>query len=205
MTFTLLKAKWRSYAILQMGVSMGWHVIFVEYGKEDNVCMQMSYLLKHINYTDYELLVPKRKLKEKRKGLFVEIIKTMFPGYVLIKTNNAWDIFNKTRHLDSIHKFLHSNSEMQEIRLEEIANIVYMLDEEGVIGISDIYVENDRIIVTKGPLMNYDGLVKKVDRRNHRVKVLFMFNGESHFIDISVNLIEKFHHTSAKEIPFYTS
>ena len=52
---------------------MGWHVIFVEYGKEDNVCMQMSYLLKHINYTDYELLVPKRKLKEKRKGLFVEI------------------------------------------------------------------------------------------------------------------------------------
>ena len=91
------------------------------------------------------------------------------------------------------------------IRLEEIANIVYMLDEEGVIGISDIYVENDRIIVTKGPLMNYDGLVKKVDRRNHRVKVLFMFNGESHFIDISVNLIEKFHHTSAKEIPFYTS
>ncbi|MFQ9799275.1 MAG: transcription termination/antitermination NusG family protein [Clostridia bacterium] len=106
---------------------MGWHVIFVEYGKEDNVCMQMSYLLKHINYTDYELLVPKRKLKEKRKGLFVEIIKTMFPGYVLIKTNNAWDIFNKTRHLDSIYKFLHSNSEMQEIRLEEIANIVYIV------------------------------------------------------------------------------
>ncbi|GFI55726.1 transcription termination/antitermination protein NusG [Clostridiales bacterium] len=184
---------------------MGWHGIFVESGREDDVCMQMTNLLKHLNFTDYELLVPKRKLKEKRKGVFVEVIKTMFPGYVLIKTNNVWDIFNKTRHLNSIYKFLHSNSEMQEIRLEEIANIVYMVDEEGVIGISDIYVENDRIVVTKGPLMNYDGFVKKVDRRNHRVKVLFMFNSESHFIDISVNLIDKFQHETAKEIPFFTS
>ncbi len=69
----------------------------------------MTNLLKHLNFTDYELLVPKRKLKEKRKGVFVEVIKTMFPGYVLIKTNNVWDIFNKTRHLNSIYKFLHSN------------------------------------------------------------------------------------------------
>lgn len=87
----------------------------------------------------------------------------------------------------------------------EIANIVYMADDEGVIGISDIYVEEDRIVVTKGPLMNYDGCVKKVDRRNHRVKVLFMFNGESHYIDISVNLIEKYKQGPGKEIPFFAN
>ena len=85
---------------------MGWNEIYIKNRREDDVCMQMTNLLKHLNFTDYELLVPKRKLKEKRKGVFVEVIKTMFPGYVLIKTNNVWDIFNKTRHLNSIYKFV---------------------------------------------------------------------------------------------------
>ena len=184
---------------------MGWHVIFVESGREDNVCMQVANLLDYLNYADYELLVPKRKLKEKHKGLIVEIVKTMFPGYVFIKADNAWDIYNKIRHLRCLYRFLSSNADMQEVRLEETSNLVYMVDDQGVIGTSNIYVEEDRIIVTKGPLMHYDSLVKKVDRRNHRVKILFMFHGESHFIDISVNLIEKYNHIPGKEIPFFSN
>lgn len=193
-------AKLCLFAKRERGIGMGWHVIFVKTGKEDAVCMQMKNLLK--NYTDYELLVPKRKLMENHKGIFVETIKTMFPGYILIKTDNVWDIFDKTRNISSLYRFLKNNIEMQEIRMEEIADLFCMIDNKGIVGISDIFVENDRIIVTKGPLMNYNGYVKKVDRRNHRVKVLFLFNGESHYIDISVNLIKKFHGISTKEIPF---
>lgn len=185
---------------------MGGYVIFVESGREDAVCAQITNLLEHINYSDYELLVPKRKLNEKHKGVFVEIVKTMFPGYVFIKTDNAWDVYNKTRHLSSLYRFLNSDAVIQEIRLEEISNLVYMIDDKGVIGVSDIYVENDKIIVTKGPLMYYNGLVKKVDRRNHRIKILFQFNGEMHFINISINFIEKLDDSvSSKEIPFFVN
>lgn len=184
---------------------MGWHAIFVKNGKEDMVHTQISNLLEHLGYTDYELLIPKRRLKEKHQGHFVEIVKKMFPGYILIRSDDPWNVFYKIRHFEHLYRFLNHDRQMEEIRLEEIANIVYMADDEGVIGISDIYVEEDRIVVTKGPLMNYDGCVKKVDRRNHRVKVLFMFNGESHYIDISVNLIEKYKQGPGKEIPFFAN
>lgn len=184
---------------------MGWHAIFVETGKEDIVHTQISKLLEHLGYTDYELLIPKRRLKEKHQGKFIEIVKKMFPGYILIRADDPWNVFHKTRRFEHLYRFLNHDQQMLEIRLEEIANIIYMVDEEGVIGISDIYVKDDRIVVTKGPLMHYDGLVKKVDRRNHRVKVLFMFNGERHYIDISVNLIEKYRDVSGKEIPFFAN
>ena len=168
---------------------MGWHAIFVETGKEETVYTQINTLLMQSNYTDYELLIPKRKIKERHKGCSFEIIKKMFPGYILIKTSNPWYVYQKTRNLRSLYRFLSQDQVMHEIYLDEIANIIYMMDNQGVIGISDVYVETDKIVVTKGPLMNYEGIVKKIDYRNQRAKVLFMFDGNPHYINISVNIL----------------
>ncbi len=182
---------------------MGWHVIFVETGKEDMVYTQINNILNHVNYTDYDLLIPKRKLQERHQGKFIEIVKKMFPGYILIRTNDPWDIFRKTQKLERLYRFLNQDCIIQEIRLEEIANIIYMVDEEGVIGISDIFVENDTVKVIDGPLCNYIGWIKKVDKHKRRVKVLFKFSGRDHLIDLSVNFIEKYEHVQGKELPFF--
>ena len=81
-----------------------------------------------------------------------------------------------------------------------------MTDSDGVIGSSDVFVENDRILVTKGPLAKYDGFIKKIDRRKNRVTALFMFNGAQHYIDLSVNFIEKYNDDMfGKDIPFFAN
>ncbi len=81
-----------------------------------------------------------------------------------------------------------------------------MSDSDRVIGSSDVFVENDRIIVTNDPLKNYDGFVKKIDRRRGRVTVTFMFKGARHYIDLSINFIEKYDNSvSGKEIPFFAN
>jgi len=55
-------------------------------------------------------------------------------------------------------------------------------------------------------LKNYDGFVKKIDRRRRRITALFMFNGAQHYIDLSVNFIEKYDDSvSGKEIPFFAN
>ena len=80
--------------------------------------------------------------------------------------------------------------EVDEIRLEEISNIVYMANEEGVIGLSNIVIDNDTVKVIDGPLRNYKGFVVKIDKHKGRARVLFKFNGQDHLIDLSVNILK---------------
>ncbi len=183
---------------------MGWYALFVETGKEEEVKKQINSIMKYEDADfPYELLIAKREIKEKRDGLLETVIKRMFPGYILLQTEQILDFYLKTKRCDHLIGILRHGSFFKEVRLEEISNIVYMTDTNGVIGSSDIFIENDRIIVTKGPLANYDGFIKKIDRRKHRVKVLFMFNGEKHYIDLSANFINKLDDSNLnKEIPF---
>lgn len=161
-------------------------------------------LLKHSSYeNEYELLIPKRKMQERHQGQLVEVIIKMFPGYILIRTENAWEIYNRTRRLEHLYRFLYHNGKIDEISLDEISNIIYMVDKEGVIGISNIFVENDMVKVIDGPLCNYTGWIKKVDKHKRRIKVLFKFSGQDHLIDLSVNIIEKYEDTQGRELPFF--
>lgn len=187
------------------GEFMGWYTLFVETGKEEQV-------KNYINNTmgssiSYELLIVKRKIREKKDGIVRTVEKRMFPGYILLETERILEFYSSLKTIRCEHYFgvLRNGGNFNEVRLEEISNIIYMSDSDGVIGSSDIFVEKDRVIVTKGPLKNYDGFIQKIDRRKQRIKVLFLFNGEKHFIDLSANFIEKYSNIGGKEIPFYTN
>lgn len=188
---------------------MGWYALFVETGKEEQVKKHINNTMSSSNTSiPYELLIAKREVREKKDGMVRTVVKRMFPGYILLETEEILKFYLKLKTTRCEHYFgvLRNGSYFKEVRLEEISNIIYMSNSDGVIGSSDVFVENDRILVKKGPLTNYDGFIKKVDRRKHRVKVLFMFNGEKHYIDLSVNFIDKFDDSiSNKEIPFFAS
>ena len=181
---------------------MGWYAIFVETGKEEVVCAQISRILDSTKILDCELFIPKRKMKERCEGRLKEKLKIMFPGYVLVRTEHPHKISEQIRKVNRLYHFLTCEGIFQEISFKEIENIIIMSDNNGIIGISDVYVDNDKIIVLKGPLMNYQGVIKKVDRRHHRVKVLFEFGETYHYVSLSVNIIEKKESSLCNEIPF---
>jgi len=108
----------------------------------------------------YELLIARREVRERINGDFVIIAKRMFPGYILLKTENILDFYCKikTRRSEHFLGILRHGGHFREVRLEEISNIIYMTDSDGVIGRSDVFVENDRIIVTKGRWQNMTDL-----------------------------------------------
>ena len=173
-------------------VVMGWYAIYVKTGKEDDVCLRIEQLLSEIDYKkQYRLLVPKRRVQEKHQGVYIEKDIVLFPGYVLVETEFVTEFYHTTKACKNLYRFLKNGEEFQEIALEEISEIVYMVDEDGIIGISDIYIEDDIVEVTEGPLCNYFGWIKKIDKHKRRAKVLFMFKGQNHLIDLSVNFIRK--------------
>ncbi len=185
---------------------MGWYAIFVETGKEEEV---KKHIMDAMNSgaagTTFELLIAKREMQEKKGGMVTSVIKKMFPGYILLETEYIQDFYIRLKyhHIEHLFGILRCGSQFKEVGPEEILNIVYMTDSDGVIRSSDIIVDNNKIIVVNGPLMNYDGYIKKVDRRKHRVKLVFIFNGVMHDVDLTVNFIKEYDGNRGKEIPFY--
>lgn len=183
---------------------MNWYAIFVETGKEDIVTQLVRTMLKSDEFaSDYDLLVPKREVAERKRGITQTFLKNMFPGYVLLNTSDVFSFYSKARYFTHIYSVLHNAEHFREIELSEISNIIYMADEHGVIGKSDIFVEDDRVIVTRGPLLHYDGYITKIDCRKERAKVLFQFDGSSHLVDLSVNLLENIDDSVIHEILFW--
>lgn len=183
---------------------MSWYAIFVETGKEQEVCKRIQ---KEISCTwlegYYHLLVPQKKIIERRNGIPKEVHRIIFPGYILLETDYINDLYYKTLKLDHLYRYLRCNGSFEEIRLEEISNIVYMANEEGIIGISDIFIDSDVVKVIKGPLCNYIGSIVKIDKHKRRAKILFKFSGRDHLIDISVNILQKVNKDEIKhEIQF---
>jgi len=174
---------------------MNWFALFVMTGREEEACTAINAVLRGTRYSgDYELLIPKRRLIEPHHGQKIEVLKRMFPGYVLVRSDDMWsmfEMFSRIRYLEKVLTVLKTPGVLSTVRLDEISNIIYMADDDGIIGVSDIYIEGDIVKVVSGPLAKYFGFVKKVDRHKGRIKVAFRLGGIEHFIDLGARFVEK--------------
>ncbi|WP_167957226.1 antiterminator LoaP [Anaerosporobacter faecicola] len=171
---------------------MSWYALFVQTGYEDDVCRYLDkvreYMLQDITY---RLLVPKRKIYERKQGIRYEVIKLMFPGYVFIETDSITQFYKRAKGSPHIIKFLKEKDFFYEIQLEEISRILFMADHKGLINLSLAYVVDDKISICAGPLLGQEGIIRRIDRRKGRVKVEFIVNNQSVLVDLGINIIRK--------------
>lgn len=171
---------------------MSWYVLFVQTGYEDDVCHFINnvkpYLLEDIKYN---LLVPKRKIYERKQGITKEVIKKMFPGYVLVETDNIIEFYSRAKNGPHIVKFLKERDYFHKVRLDEIQQILQMVDNTGLINVSKAYVVNDKVQISDGPLLGQEGIIRKIDKRKGRAKVEFFMSNNSLLIDLGIDIIQK--------------
>jgi transcription termination/antitermination protein NusG len=171
---------------------MSWYAMFVETGFEEEVCLNIDKLkILGIGDIQYNLLVPKRKIYERKQGTRKTVVKKMFPGYVLLETDKINEFYLHVRGIPHIIKFLKSSYYFLEVSLKEITQIVSMTDNKGLINISQALVINDKIQITEGPLFGREGIIKKIDKRKGRAKVEFTINSNSLLIDLGIDIIQK--------------
>lgn len=170
---------------------MGWYVINVETGFEDEVCYIVNhikpYLLEHI---EYNLLVPKRILYERKRGIRNKVVRKLFPGYILVETNRIEQFYFRINRLPHIIKFLRNNDYFLEVENDEIKHIFNLINKEGLIDISQGFMINDKVKIIDGPLLNYEGIIKKIDKRKGRAKVEFTIHNNPLLIDLGIDIIQ---------------
>jgi len=168
-----------------------WYAAFVMTGQEDKIVARISDSLAERKDAKVRLLVPKRSIRERKAGKVTEQIKVMFPGYVLIGTEQIDEVSRLIAEVKGVLRILKNDDEFQEIRLEEISRLVHMANDKGVIGESKIWLnENDRVEVISGPLKGYEGLITKLNRRKNRVAVNILLGTEHREVWLAAEFVD---------------
>ncbi|WP_232699143.1 antiterminator LoaP [Brevibacillus daliensis] len=195
---------------------MGWYALFVETGSEDIVqkCLKLQFCQK-----DLYSCVPKRLIPEKKGGEFYNVVKPLFPGYLLINTKMTPSMYYELKKLPKYYRLLRNSAfvldkiyrrsqRLIDLRIEEEGNQIYNYDDffneideveirqilqlinnENIIEYSNVIVENSKVCVQSGPLYGLEGMIKKIDKRKRRARIAINFFGGERLIEVGVEIL----------------
>lgn len=163
-----------------------WYALFVETGQEDNVKERMNYRLNN----KLKLLVPKRKIRERKNGVCIEKIRVLFPGYVLLNGFIEVSDFEMFKNVPGLYKLLKSGYDPLKIDSYEMEVINKLVCNNEIIDTSNVLIEDGKVIVVDGPLLSLEGQVVSIDRRKGRAKVRLDFLGEDRTVDLGINVLQ---------------
>ncbi len=165
---------------------MSWYALFVTTGKEELVQKWFS-----IYFSDSVLvsLIPRRRITERKGGMENSVIRKLFPGYILFRTNMNTGIYYKLKSIPGVIQILRTGEYFTEIVEEEMYYILRLLDSDGVVDYSKIYIHNSKVIIKSGPLKGLEGLVISIDKRKNRVRIMMNFMGFPKKIDLGVEVL----------------
>ena len=164
-----------------------WYALFVVTGDEDNVKERLQFRL---NDSNIRILVPKRRMKERKNGKWEYKVRTLFPGYVLLNGFVGVEEYYFLKGIPGIIKFLMAKHDFLEINEYEMTILNKLICNNEVIGSSEIYMQGNRVIVVDGPLLGLEGYIESIDKRKGRAKVMLNLMGEARIVELSITMVQ---------------
>ena len=101
-------------------------------------------------------------------------------------------LFTTVRHMPNFYRFLPSNQHFRPLTGNDLKILEHFMMYGEIAGKSKVYFdENNRIVVTEGPLKGLEGNIIKVDRRKKRAKIELEFETNTLLCDLSFDIIAK--------------
>lgn len=149
----------------QKGLLM-WYVIQVRTGMEEETRKQCEKII------DKEILeksfIPMYEQERKYQGKWHRELKVLFPGYVFLVSKDKEKLFFELKRVIGLTKMLGTGETIVPLTNEEESFLLRLGGEEQTVEMSEGIIENDRVVVTSGPLRGNEGLIRKIDRHKRR-------------------------------------
>jgi len=181
-----------------------WYIVHAYSNFENKVADSIREQAKQRGLAEHigEVLVPKEKVTEARRGRKVETERKFFPGYVLVQIathdesgiprmdNESWHLVKET---PKVMGFIGGTADRPlPIRDEEAAAILDRV-QEGVEKPKPkvLFEAGEMVRVTDGPFNDFNGVVEEVNYEKSRLRVAVLIFGRSTPVELEFGQVEK--------------
>src|SRR2546428_8292037 len=176
------------------GKAKRWYIIHAYSNFENKVAESIREQAKQRGLSDLfeEVMVPKEKVVEVRRGRKVDAERKFFPGYVLAKMDLTDEAFHLIKNTPKLTGFLGADNKPTPISEVEAARILHQVQE----GIerpkpSISFEVGEQVRVSDGPFANFNGIVEEVDEARARVKVAVSIFGRPTPVELEFGQVER--------------
>lgn len=166
-----------------------WYVIQVQSKSEYRLCTKIKDRVSSSLY--YDCFVPQAEYLYKKDGIFEKRIRPLFPGYIFVITDCIKDFYEALKKFDGFKRILKGGDDFVPISREEADFLAGITDGDRSIPMSSGYILNSKTIITSGPLVGNEGIIKKIDRHKRIGFVEFSFMGQPQLVKLPLEIISK--------------
>ena len=171
-----------------------WYIVHAYSNFENKVAESIREQAKQRGLAEHieEVLVPKEKVTEARRGRKVETERKFFPGYVLVKMDLTDEVYHLIKNTPKVTGFLGSEKKPQPISENEAQHILQQVKEGVDRPKPSISFEiGEQVRVSDGPFASFNGVVEEVDEDRSRVKVAVSIFGRATPVELEFGQVEK--------------
>jgi transcription termination/antitermination protein NusG len=171
-----------------------WYIVHAYSNFENKVSESIREQAKqrHLDDRFEEVLVPKEKVVEVRRGRKVDAERKFFPGYVLVKCELTDEVYHLIKNTPKVTGFLGADNKPMPISEAEASRILHQVQE----GIdrpkpSVSFEVGEQVRVSDGPFASFNGVVEEVDDARSWLTVAVSIFGRATPVELEFGQVEK--------------
>ncbi|WP_051585946.1 antiterminator LoaP [Caldanaerobius polysaccharolyticus] len=168
-------------------IMKNWYVVYTKSGNELNVKQALN---RRFAGNDISILVPRRKLVERKKGKQVVVLKTVFPGYVFVYLHMNNVNYYRIAETPGIIGVLKNDCYPIPVPDDEMKVVLSLTERSEIIDYSTIIYIGGLVQVVDGPLKGLEGHIVDVDSRKQRARVRIDIMGEPRIVQLGIHQLK---------------
>jgi transcription termination/antitermination protein NusG len=172
---------------------MRWYVLHAMSGSEEKVAQTLGHLKTLGKLADdiSEVLVPYEKKIENLRGKKREVLKKMYPGYVLVRMNLTNENRHTIKQVQGVIGFIGSADAPQPLTDAEVNSLFARIDQTEP-EVEMAYAVGDTVKVIVGPFTEAIGKVREIEMDRRKVKIMVSVFGRDTQVELDFEQVEPF-------------
>ena len=171
-----------------------WYIVHAYSNFENKVAESIREQAKQRGLSELfeEVMVPKEKVVEVRRGRKVDAERKFFPGYVLVKMDLTDEAYHLIKNTPKVTGFLGADNKPMPISDAEADRIIKQMTEVIDRPRQAVSFEvGEQVRVSDGPFASFNGTVEEVDDSRSRLKVAVSIFGRATPVELEFAQVEK--------------